>query len=145
MSLRSLPLCVCCVGGGEGGQTGSQSLALLRLQSPGAGGAAVRGECCAVCAGPGDLPLLPGGAVAASVPAQGPGRTSCPHCSQGQWPTLHSLTNPLPPPPRRGSVCGQWLCSLQELYIAFNEVRDVSVAAMLPCLQLLDMERCVFM
>ena len=59
-------------------------------------------------------------------------------------PTL-SLLPPPPPPLPRGSVCGQWLCSLQELYIAFNEVRDVSVAAMLPCLQLLDIERCVFM
>ena len=32
---------------------------------------------------------------------------------------------------------------IQELYISFNEVSDVSVAAMLSSLQVLDMERYV--
>lgn len=52
--------------------------------------------------------------------------------------SVHASTHALSP---SLSPCS----SRQELYIAFNNVSDVSLVAMLPHLQVLDIERCLLL
>ena len=80
-----------------------------------------------MCEGPGDWTGAAGGAVFVQLLSEGPG-----------WFTWTLLS-----PGQQIEVGGGRLSFslLQELYISHNEVSDVSVAAMLPDLRVLDLAR----